>query len=137
MNSTTSNLATLVGRILMAAIFVSSGIEKIGAFAGTAAYIASKGLPLPEAGVVIAIVVEIGAGIALILGFKARWAALALAIFTVATAVLFHNFWTMPADKQFVDTIMFWKNLAITGGLLFVFAFGAGGWSLDARRGND
>ena len=136
MNSTSSNLATLVGRILMAAIFVSSGFQKIGAFAGTAGYIASKGLPLPEVGAAIAIAVEILAGIALIAGFKARWAALALAIFTVATAVLFHNFWTLPADKQFMDMLMFWKNLAITGGLLFVWAFGAGGWSLDARRGN-
>lgn len=135
MNSTTFNLATLVGRILLAAIFVSSGFQKIGAFAGTAGYIASKGLPLPEVGAAIAIIVELGAGIALILGFKARWAALALAIFTVAASVLFHNYWTMPADKQFIDMLMFWKNLAITGGMLFVFAFGAGGWSIDAKRG--
>ena len=83
----------------------------------------------------IAIAVEIVAGIALIVGFKARWAALALAIFTLATALLFHNYWTLPADKQFVDMLMFWKNLAITGGLLIVFAFGAGGWSFDARSG--
>lgn len=135
MNSTSANLATLVGRILLAAIFVSSGFQKIGGFAGTAGYIASKGLPLPEVGAAIAIAVEIVAGIALIVGFKARWAALALAIFTLATALLFHNYWTLPADKQFVDMLMFWKNLAITGGLLIVFAFGAGGWSFDARSG--
>jgi putative oxidoreductase len=119
----------------MAAIFVSSGFQKLGAFAGTAGYIASRGLPLPEVGAVIAIVVEIGAGLALILGFKARWAALALAIFTVAATFLFHNFWTYPADQQFMQMLMFWKNLAMTGGLLFVFAFGAGGWSLDGKRG--
>ena len=135
MNSTSANLATLVGRILLAAIFVSSGFQKIGGFAGTAGYIASKGLPLPEVGAAVAIAVEIVAGIALIVGFKARWAALALAIFTLATALLFHNYWTLPADKQFVDMLMFWKNLAITGGLLIVFAFGAGGWSFDARSG--
>ena len=135
MNSTSANLATLVGRILLAAIFVSSGFQKIGGFAGTAGYIASKGLPLPEVGAAIAIAVEIVAGIALIVGFKARWAALALAIFTLATALLFHNYWTLPADKQFVDMLMFWKNLAIAGGLLIVFAFGAGGWSFDARSG--
>jgi putative oxidoreductase len=135
MSTTTSNLVTLIGRILMAAIFVSSGFQKLGAFAGTAGYIASRGLPLPEVGAVIAIVVEIGAGLALILGFKARWAALALAIFTVAATFLFHNFWTYPADQQFMQMLMFWKNLAMTGGLLFVFAFGAGGWSLDGKRG--
>ena len=135
MNSTSANLATLVGRILLAAIFVSSGFQKIGGFAGTAGYIASKGLPLPEVGAAIAIAVEIVAGIALIVGFKARWAALALAIFTLATALLFHTYWTLPADKQFVDMLMFWKNLAITGGLLIVFAFGAGGWSFDASSG--
>ena len=135
MNTTSANVATLVGRILMAAIFVSSGFQKIGAFAGTAGYIASKGLPLPEVGAVIAIVVEVAAGIALILGFKARWAALALAVFTLAATFLFHNFWTYPADQQFMQMLMFWKNLAMTGGLLFVYAFGAGGWSLDARGG--
>jgi putative oxidoreductase len=135
MSTTPSNLVTLIGRILMAAIFVSSGFQKLGAFAGTAGYIASRGLPLPEVGAVIAIVVEIGAGLALILGFKARWAALALAIFTVAATFLFHNFWTYPADQQFMQMLMFWKNLAMTGGLLFVFAFGAGGWSLDGKRG--
>lgn len=136
MNSTSANLATLVGRILMAAIFVSSGLQKIGGFAGTAGYIASKGLPLPEVGAVIAIVVEVGAGIALILGFKARWAAVALAVFTLAATFLFHNFWTYPADQQFMQMLMFWKNLAMTGGLLFVYAFGAGAWSLDGKRGN-
>jgi putative oxidoreductase len=135
MSTTTSNLVTLIGRILMAAIFVSSGFQKLGAFTGTAGYIASRGLPLPEVGAVIAIVVEIGAGLALILGFKARWAALALAIFTIAATFLFHNFWTYPADQQFMQMLMFWKNLAMTGGLLFVFAFGAGGWSLDGKRG--
>ena len=135
MNSTTTHLAALVGRILLAAIFVSSGFQKIGGFAGTAGYIASKGLPLPEVGAVIAIVVEVGAGIALILGFKARWAALALAVFTVAATFLFHNYWTFPADQKFMQMLMFWKNLAMTGGLLMVYAFGAGGWSLDGRGG--
>jgi putative oxidoreductase len=134
-NSTSANLATLVGRILIAAMFVSAGIQKIGGFAGTAGYIASKGVPLPEVGAALAIVVEVGAGIALILGFKARWAALALAIFTVAATIIFHQYWTYPADQTFAQTLYFWKNLAITGGLLSVYAFGAGGWSLDARGG--
>lgn len=133
--STTSNLATLVGRILLAAIYVSSGFQKITGFAGTVGYIGSRGLPLPEVGAAIAVAVEIVAGVALILGFKARWAALALVVFTLAATFLFHNYWTYPVDQQFMQMLMFWKNLAMVGGLLFVYAFGAGGWSLDAKRG--
>lgn len=124
----------LIGRIALAAIFLTSGLRKIPNFEGTAKYIASVGLPLPELGAAIAIVVEVVGGIALIIGYQARWAALALAIFTLATAVFFHNYWAMPADKQFVQSLMFWKNIAITGGMLVAAAFGPGAWSLDGRR---
>lgn len=130
----TQNLLTLIGRILLAVMFVLSGIGKIGGFAGTVGYISSAGLPMANLLAVAAIVVEIGAGIALIVGFKARWAAAALVLFTVAAAMLFHNYWTLPADKQMLEQIMFMKNLAITGGLLLVMAFGAGAWSFDGRR---
>lgn len=130
----TQNLLTLIGRILLAVMFVLSGIGKIGGFAGTVGYISSVGLPMANVLTIAAIVVEIGAGIALIVGFKARWAAAALVAFTVAAAMLFHNYWAMPADKQMLQQIMFMKNLAITGGLLLVMAFGAGAWSFDGRR---
>ncbi|MCX8113773.1 MAG: DoxX family protein, partial [Burkholderiaceae bacterium] len=112
------DLFALIGRIALAGIFVKSGIGKIGGFAATAGYIASKGLPLPELGAVVAIVVEVVAGIALIVGWKARWAALAIAIFTLATMFLFHPYWTLPADKQYPEMLAFWKNLAIFGGML-------------------
>lgn len=128
------DLFALLGRIALAGIFVKSGIAKIGGFAGTAGYIASKGLPLPEVGAVIAIVVEVVAGIALIVGWKARWAALAIAIFTLATMFLFHPYWTLPADKQYPEMLAFWKNLAIFGGMLMVMAFGAGRLSVDRGR---
>lgn len=128
------DLFALLGRIALAGIFVKSGIAKIGGFAGTAGYIASKGLPLPEVGAVIAIVVEVVAGIALIVGWKARWAALAIAIFTLATMFLFHPYWTLPADKQYPEMLAFWKNLAIFGGMLMVMAFGAGRFSVDRGR---
>jgi putative oxidoreductase len=128
------DLFALIGRIALAGIFVKSGIAKIGGFAGTAGYIASKGLPLPEVGAVIAIVVEVVAGIALIIGWKARWAALAIAIFTLATMFLFHPYWTLPADKQMADMLAFWKNLAIFGGMLMVMAFGPGKFSVDRGR---
>lgn len=130
----TQNLLTLIGRILLAVMFVLSGIGKIGGFAGTVGYISSAGLPMANLLAVAAIVVEIGAGIALIVGFKARWAAAALVVFTAAAAMLFHNYWALPAEQQMLQQIMFMKNLAITGGLLLVMAFGAGAWSFDGRR---
>ncbi len=128
------DLFALIGRVALVGIFVKSGIAKIGGFAGTAAYIASKGLPLPEVGAVLAIAVEVGAGIALIMGWKARWAALAIAVFTLATMFLFHPYWTLPADKQYPEMLAFWKNLAIFGGMLMVMAFGAGRLSVDRGR---
>lgn len=127
------NSFALVGRILLALMFVWSGFGKIGGFAGTAGYIGSVGLPMPQVLAALAIAVELGAGIALIIGFKARWAAGALAVFTVLAAVLFHNYWALPADKQMMQQISFMKNLAVTGGLLMVMAFGAGAWSVDRR----
>jgi putative oxidoreductase len=127
------NAAALIGRTLLAVMFLLAGYGKIGGFAGTAAYIASKGLPLPEVLAAGTIVLEIGAGLALLLVWKARWAALALALFTVLASVLFHNYWAMPADQQRMQMLMFMKNLAVTGGMLMVFAFGPGAWSIDRK----
>ncbi len=128
------NPFTLVGRLLMAALFLPAGISKIAGFAGTVGYIASKGAPLPEAAAIIAIIVEVGGGLALILGFKARWAALALALFTLAATLMFHNYWTLPADQQMVQQLMFMKNIAVIGGLLTLAAWGAGAWSMDGKQ---
>ena len=128
------NPVALLGRLLIAALFIPAGIAKIGGCAGTAGYIASPGLPMPELGAVIAILVEVGVAAALLVGFKARWAALVLALFTLVAAAVFHNFWTLPADQQMVQQLMFTKNIAIVGGLLAFVAFGAGAFSLDARR---
>lgn len=120
----------LGGRILLALIFVLSGINKITGYAGTVGYMEAFGVPgllLP-----LVIVLEIGAGLLLVVGFQARWAALALAGFTLLAAVVFHsNF----ADQS--QMIAFLKNLSIVGGLLFVARFGAGELSLDARQGGD
>lgn len=114
------------GRLLLAAIFVASSLSKLADPSGTAAYIGSVGLPLPTLAAWGAIVVELVGGIALVIGFRARIMALVLALFSVATAVLFHaNF----ADQT--QTIMFMKNIAIAGGLLQVVAFGAGRLSID------
>lgn len=128
------NPLSLIGRLLLAALFLPAGISKIGGFAGTAGYIASKGLPLPEVGAAIAIVVEILGALALIAGFGTRLAALALALFTLVATFIFHNFWGVPADQAFVQQLMFYKNIAVVGGLLVLAAHGAGAWSLDGKR---
>lgn len=128
------NPLSLIGRLLLAWLYVPAGIGKIGGFAGTAGYIASKGLPMPELGAVIAIVVEIAGGIALIAGFGTRLAALALALFTLIATFIFHAYWGIPADQVFVQQLMFNKNIAVVGGLLVLAAHGAGAWSVDGRR---
>lgn len=117
------------GRILIAALFLLSGVGKIAAPAMTQGYIASVGLPAPLLAYLIAILIEVGGGLLLIVGFQTRIVALVLAVFTVAAALAFHN--------NFADTnqmIHFLKDIAITGGLLQVAAFGPGSVSLDARR---
>ena len=81
-----------------------------------------------------AIVVELGLGLLLLVGFKTRLSAIVLAVFTVAAAVFFHNYWALPADKAFMHQLMFWKNVAIAGGLLGFAAFGAGRLSIDGRK---
>jgi putative oxidoreductase len=134
MFNTLQNPLSLVGRLLLALLFLPAGISKIGGFAGTVGYIGSKGLPMPELGAVIAIVVEVLGSLALIAGFGTRAAALVLAVFTLVATVVFHAYWAVPAEMQMVQQLMFFKNIAVVGGLLVLAAFGAGGWSLDAKR---
>ncbi|MBN9373139.1 DoxX family protein [Hydrogenophaga sp. YM1] len=129
------NPFALLARLLMAVLFLPAGISKISGFAGTAGYIGSVGLPMPEVGAALAILVEVGASILLVIGLCTRPAALVLGVFTLVASFFFHNFWAMPADAQMMQSLMFFKNIAIVGGLLAIAAFGAGGWSLDAKRG--
>ena len=128
------NPLALVGRLLLALLFLPAGIGKITGFAGTVGYIGSVGLPLPALGAVIAIVVEIVGGVALIAGFGTRIAALILALFTLAGLFFFLALWALPADRQFVTQLLFLENIAVVGGLLTLSAWGAGAWSMDARR---
>ena len=134
MLTTLQNPLTLIGRLLLALLFLPAGISKIGGFAGTVGYIGSKGLPMAEVGAVIAILVEVGGALALIAGFGTRFAALALAAFTLVATFFFHNFWGVPVDQAMMQQLMFYKNIAVVGGLLLLAAHGAGAWSLDARR---
>jgi putative oxidoreductase len=119
----------LVGRIGLSAIFLLSGISKITAPATMIGYISSVGLPFPTLALAGAIAVEVGGGIALILGYRTRIVAAILALFSIVTALAFHN--ALGDQNQFIH---FFKNIAMAGGLAQVAAFGAGRFSLDARR---
>jgi putative oxidoreductase len=135
MQTSLQNGTVLVGRILLGLLFVLSGFGKIDGFAGTAGYIASKGLPLPELLAALTIVVELGGGLALVVGAFTRQAALALAGFTLLAAFVFHAFWAVPEAKAMMEQIGFMKNLAIAGGLLVLAAFGPGSMSVGSRFG--
>ena len=128
------NPLALAGRALLALLFVPAGFAKIAGFAGTAGYIASKGVPLPEVAAAIAIAVELGLGLLLLVGWQTRWAALGIAVFTAVITFIFHNYWAVPAEQMMQQQQAFFKNIAIVGGLLLVVAFGAGAWSFDGKR---
>ena len=128
------NFLALLGRVLVAWFFVLPGISKITGYAGAVGYAQSAGMPLPEIGVGVAAAVEILGGLAILIGLGTRWAALALALFTVAATIFFHPYWSVPADAVMVTKLMFSKNIAVVGGLLAFAAFGAGAWSMDAQR---
>jgi putative oxidoreductase len=130
MNSA-KDVAALVGRVLLALMFVVAGYGKITGYDGTAGYMTAAGLPMVGVLLPLTILVELGGGIALVIGWKARWAAAALAAFTVLASLTFHNFWSMKPDEVMVNTLFFYKNVAVVGGLLMVSAFGPGRISVD------
>ena len=128
MNTTANqSIVPAIGRVLLAAIFIFSGIGKALAPAGTIGYIESAGLPFATLGLIAAIAIELGGGVMLALGIKARLVALGLAIFSVVTALVFHH--ALGDQNQLIH---FMKNIAMAGGLLQVVAFGAGAYSVDA-----
>lgn len=117
---------SFMGRVLLSSIFIISGITKVLDPAGTLAYIESARLPMPQIAYIVALLVELGLGSALLLGFRAHLAAAGIAIFTFITALIFHSNMADP-----VEVVMFLKNITIIGGLLVVIAFGPGGYSVD------
>jgi putative oxidoreductase len=121
----TQSLAALAGRILIALIFLSSGIDKFVHYAPTLGYMTKAGLPFPEALLAASGVIETVAALAIIAGWRARWAAGALFLWMIPVTWIFHN----PSGGQ-EQTIHFMKNLAISGGLLVLWAFGPGAWSV-------
>ena len=132
--SPAQNAFALIGRVLIALLFVPSGWGKIAGFSGTVGYIAAKGVPLPELCAAIAVGAELGLGLLLLVGFQTRWAALLLAIFTAVITPIFHNYWGVPEAQVYMQKLNFFKNYAITGGLLAFAAFGGGAFSLDGRK---
>ena len=133
MQGTIEKFGPLLGRILIALIFLLSGFGKITGFAGTAGYMASKGLPMVDLLLAITIVIELGGALMIIAGFKARLAALALFLWMIPVTFIFHNFWAVPADQAMIQQIMFMKNLAIMGAMLYIAAFGSGPMSVDKK----
>lgn len=130
------NPLSLIGRLLFALLFLPAGWGKLTGFAGSVAYTTSGGIPMPEVATVVALVIEIVGSLALIFGFGTRWAASVLAFFTLVASFFFHNYWAVPDAQVMVTQLLFFKNMGVVGGLLTLAAWGAGGWSVDARRGN-
>ena len=132
MNALT-NFIALVARILLAVLFVQGGYNKlVGGTAGTVAYMTSHGIPFPNILVWGAVVVELAVGLCLMAGLFARWAALILAVYTLALGLIFHAYWLAPAAELRAQQTSSFSHLAIIGGMLCVVAFGPGGYSLDA-----
>lgn len=121
MTSTLSRLYP-IGRAFLGAIFLISGALKIGSFAGTAAWMASAGLPLASLLLVLTIMIEIGGGLTLITGWQSRWGALALAVFLMPVTLVFHGFWSADAANFQNQLNHFLKNISILGGMLVVFS---------------
>lgn len=124
----------LTARILMSQIFLISGVMKIVDWSGTEEQMAGRGMFWIPLFHIAAILVELGAGLALLLGFKARLAALTLFLFLIPVTLTFHNFWTYPPEQQKMQMIMFMHNLTLMGGLLLVMTFGAGPLSVGDKQ---
>jgi putative oxidoreductase len=123
----------LIGRILIAAIFVLGGITKLTHVDATAGYMSSVGIPAPSTLAIIAGIAELAGGLAILAGFLTRIAALGLLVYLIVTTLVFHHFWNLSGAEQQMQMTQFLKNLAIMGGLFLLVAHGPGRYSLDAR----
>lgn len=136
MLNTLQNPLSLLGRALLALLFIPAGFSKLMGFSATVGYIASQGVPLPQVAAAIAVAVELGLGLLLLVGWQTRWAALGIALFTLVITFIFHHFWDVPPAQVMAQKLNFFKNMAIVGGLFSFAAFGGGGWSVDANAGH-
>lgn len=134
MANSSGGVVPLLGRILLSAVFILSGISKITSFSMEEGYVVSRHLPLPAVALVIALIIEILGGLAILTGCFTRFASWILFLYMIPTTFLFHNFWTMGGMDRYDNTMHFEKNLAIMGGLLILATLGAGRYSIDASR---
>lgn len=128
------NTLNLVGRLLLVALFLPAGLTKLTGFAGTVGYFGSLGIPAPTLAVVVTILIEVLGSIALLVGFQTRVVAIVMAIFTLAASIAGHAYWAAPADQAFVAQLLFFKNIAVIGGLLVLASAGAGAFSVDGQK---
>ncbi|OPB00388.1 hypothetical protein BFW87_01450 [Pseudomonas fluorescens] len=127
------DLIILLARILLMLLFVTSGWGKLTGFSGTVDYFTAIGTPLPSIAASVAVVMEFGVGILLLIGFYTRPLALLMSLFVLGTAIIGHHFWDMVEPAKSANTIQFFKNMSIIGGLLLLSVTGAGRYSLDRR----
>jgi putative oxidoreductase len=123
----------LVSRILLATLFVLFGWAKVNGFSGTVAYMTHVGAPVPMVSAVIAVVMELIVGILIVVGFFTRPLAVLLALYTVGTALIGHQFWNQTGAEQMMNMINFYKNVSIAGGLLALAVAGPGRFSIDRK----
>ena len=131
MNPHTQSVMALVGRILIALLFVVAGFGKIGGFDGVAGYIASKGLPMPQVLAALTIALELAGGLMLMAGYKVRWVAIAFFLWLIPTTFIFHKFWGIDAAQVQNQMNHFLKNVSIMGAMLMLVAFGPGRYAVE------
>jgi putative oxidoreductase len=134
MSDSSGSVVPLVGRILISVVFILGGIGKIAAFGMYSGIVAAGHLPLPQISLIIAIIIELLGGLAILTGFYARLTAWVVFLYLIPTTLLFHNFWAYQGAERMNNIVNFQKNLAIMGGLLLLAAYGAGAYSFDAAR---
>jgi putative oxidoreductase len=131
----TRNEAILAARILLALLFLIFGWKKLTGFSGTVGYMSMVGAPVPELSAIIAVIMEFFVGISILLGVATRPLAILLMLYTLATALIGHHYWTLTGMAQYEAMINFYKNISIMGGLLLLYVTGAGKHSVDAKLG--
>lgn len=132
--NTYQNTLNLIGRLLITALFLPAGISKLINFAGTVGYFTSLGITAPSFTTGVVIAVEILGSIAILLGFRTALASIGLAVFTLIASVIGHAYWAVPADQAFVAQLLFFKNIAVVGGLLVLASVGSGKFGIDSAR---
>mgnify|MGYP003573265543 FL=1 len=130
MNAIVKEWAPAAGRTLLVLILLISGFNKIGGFEGTAGWMASKGIPLASVALVITIIIEIAGAAMIIVGYKARLAATVILLWLIPVTFIFHAFWAVPQEQMQTQFIMFFKNIAMMGGMLLIMGMGSGPKSL-------